>query len=317
MPGYKVTLQSLCTVTVILALCLNTTAQKITHAPLLSAHQFDIEHVSDTSANQPVKSEKIKYGRLALVGGAAVSTLGGTYIFLQNAWWKDQATDFHFDQGRDLKYAVNLDKMGHFLGGVFASDMFFHTLRWANVPEEKAHWYGAGFGTFIQLAIEVKDGYAPRWGFSKYDVLAGTVGSLFTVGQYYSGFLSDLDMKISYYPRSRRYFEYNKNGHLIDDYINQNYWISWNVNNYLPEKLEKYWPDFLALAAGVGIDETTDGRGGGNYEIYLALDYDLKAILKNKQSRFWKTTKHLLNYIKLPAPAIRFSPTAKAYIFYF
>ena len=36
------------------------------------------------------------------------------------------------------------------------------------MDKERALWYGAAFGTSMQLAIEIKDAYAPYWGFSKH-----------------------------------------------------------------------------------------------------------------------------------------------------
>lgn len=268
-------------------------------------------------ANSPNDTlpQKISPGRTAIIAGAASSTLGATYIFLQNAWWKETSQGFHFDNGRDLKYARNLDKAAHFLGGVIYSDIFFQSLRWAHFPEKKAYLYGALFGIFVQAAIEIKDGYAPRWGFSPWDVTLGSAGSFLPMAQRYWKPLSVLDIKFSYYKRYNTYFDFNPNGHTIDDYINQTYWASLKVHKLLPEKAGRYWPRWLAIAGGLSIDETTDGMGGGNIEFFLALDYDLSAIIPKKRP-FWNKTFHFLNYIKLPAPAIRFSPNVRKYWMY-
>ena len=53
----------------------------------------------------------------------------------------------------------------------------------------------------IQLAIEMKDAYAPYWGFSKWDLALGSTGALWPVAQYYNddlksiNFLKSLNMK--------------------------------------------------------------------------------------------------------------------------
>ena len=42
---------------------------------------------------------------------------------------------------------------------------------------EKSLLYGAIVGTSLQLAIEIKDAYAPYWGFSYLDLATGTAGA--------------------------------------------------------------------------------------------------------------------------------------------
>ena len=203
---------------------------------------------------------------------------------------------------------------------MLASDLYSQALRWCNFSKEKATLYGAGFGTFVQLAIEVKDGFAPRWGFSPWDMIAGSAGSLYPVGKMYVPFLRTTDVKMSYFKRSNHYFE-SVNPHARanawnDDYINQTYWITFKPNAYLGEYAEKWWPDFLAVAAGFGVDTEMDGNGAGNLEFYLAFDYDLPALFPPER-KVWRTIAHYVNYFKFPAPALRFSPTFIAYGAYF
>jgi hypothetical protein len=280
-----------------------------------------------TTPGRGVENGRVNGWRLALVCGAAASTLGASYIYLRNSWWKDDQIAFHFDGGPDLKYAVNLDKAAHFYGGLIAADLFYGALRWSNLSETAAIWTGVGLGAFVQIAIEMKDGYSPTWGFSVYDVGSGIAGSLFHAGQRSIPFMRNFDVKFSYAQHSDRYFHYLKtdgNGTWNDDYVNQTYWLSCKVNNFLPKRIEPYWPDWLALAVGVGVDETLTGydpspsypSGKGNIELYLALDYDVTKILPFN-SQVWEAVKHYLNYFKFPAPALRVTPYAIWYGLYF
>ena len=66
----------------------------------------------------------IHKGRLVLVTSSAASVLAGSYVYVQKSWWSHIATNFHFDDGSDLRYALNVDKAGHFFGGVLVADMF-------------------------------------------------------------------------------------------------------------------------------------------------------------------------------------------------
>ena len=133
----------------------------------------------DTTETNPLK--------LGVVLVSGVSVLGGSYIYVQNSWWSDQSTSFHFDDGTDLRYARNIDKGGHFFGGILVADLFHSNLKWVGINENKSYWYGAAMGSFVQLAIEMKDAYAPYWGFSVWDFGIGAIGALVPAGLIPSG----------------------------------------------------------------------------------------------------------------------------------
>ena len=135
--------------------------------------------------------------KVTLVASSLALYFGASYYYVQNAWWDDISNDFHFDLGNDLVYALNVDKAGHFLGGVYASDLFSSSFRWAGMNESKSILYGAAFGTGVQLAIELKDAYAPYWGFSKLDVGLGSVGAIWPMIQYYVRPARAIDFKFS------------------------------------------------------------------------------------------------------------------------
>lgn len=269
--------------------------------------------------------ERVDYWRVAAVSAAAVSTLGATYIYLNDTWWKgEEHAPFHFDSGADWYYANNLDKAAHFYCGHIAAELFYGGMRWARLEEKTAAWTAAGLGAFVQIAIELKDGYSPRWGFGLGDVTAGTLGSLMFVGRHYSPVVDAIDVKFSYWRNSEKYFKIIKpTGTWNDDYINQTYWASVNVDELLPASAAAYWPDWLALAVGVGVDDRLEGvyedrplTRTGNIELYLALDVDITKILPS-DNEIWEATKRVLNYIKFPAPAIRITPSVVWYGLYF
>jgi hypothetical protein len=260
---------------------------------------------------------------ISTVGGA---TLGVTYWYANRTWWKDDHTRFHFDNGADLVYSRNLDKFGHVYGGAIAADMFSGALRWSGLDRVSSAWYGFALSMFVQMVIEVKDGFSPRWGYSVWDVTTGTLGSLFTTLKVHNPVFEALDIKFSYYMRNDKYFSWIKSdgtGTWNDDYINQTYWISAKMHSLLPERAATWWPSWLALALGVGVDDSLNGydsrhpdRTNGNIELYLALDVDVTRILPSDNA-FWETFKHYLNYIKFPAPALRLTPRALLFGIYF
>ena len=274
------------------------------------------------SINAKPDSTKIKKGRVLLVGSSLAAVLGGSYLYVESSWWSDKQIPFHFDDGSDLTYALNVDKVGHFMGGLEAADFFSSSIQWAGMNERKSIWYGAAFGTGLQLAIEMKDAYAPYWGFSKWDLALGSAGSFWPVAQYYNTNLKAINFKFSYYKRSNIYWDLDKqrgketNKYAWqDDYPNQTYWVTLDINHFI----ETYcWPDWLNVAVGFGIDDTqylneSNSKTGGNNEWYIALDYDVPKMLKKWNSPTGKKVKHWLNYFHFPAPAIRISPKLEFY----
>ncbi len=274
------------------------------------------------SINAKPDSTKVKMGKVLVVSSSLAAVLGGSYLYVKNSWWSDKQIPFHFDDGADLTYALNVDKVGHFMGGLEAADFFSSSMKWAGMNERKSLWYGAAFGTGLQLTIEMKDAYAPYWGFSKWDLALGSAGSFWPVAQYYNDDLKAINFKFSYYKQSNIYWDLDKqrgketNKYAWqDDYPNQTYWVTFDVNYFIETCC---WPDWLNIAVGFGIDDTqylnaSNRKTGGNNEWYIALDYDVPKLLKKWNSPAGKKIKHWLNYFHFPAPTIRISPKLELY----
>lgn len=270
----------------------------------------------------PYDSTGINPNRIAFSIASTLVVSAGSYYAVKTAWWREEAKDFHFDKGLDLIYSSNLDKFAHFYGGTVIQDIYYRSLRWSNMDEVPALWTSFGFSVFVQAMIEMKDGYAHQWGFSLYDMLYGTLGSSYRLFQYKFPILQDFNFKLSYYEIEDDYdpWRANKFDEVIEDYPNQTYWLTWKTNNALPKNIEKYWPDFLVLALGFGVDDRISMDPTDKYdkwEIYLAFDYDIEEMVRNVDSPIVKSIAHYLNYIKFPSPAIRFTPEFEAYGIYF
>ena len=289
----------------------------------LSILFFSTLFVFSTNASI-LDSVKTNKKRVAIVTGSLGLYFAASYLYVQNAWWDDISEEFHFDPGNDLVYALNVDKAAHFFGGVYASDLFSSSYRWAGIEEKRSKWYGAAFGIGIQLAIEFKDAYAPYWGFSKWDLGLGSAGALWPVLQNYYDPLKAINFKFSYFKRSNIYWELEaqrgKNPSKFswyDDYPNQTYWMTLDL-----EKLvnKSNFPKWMDIAIGFGLDETqylSDGtKMGGNQEFYISLDYDTNQILKKWNTPVAKKIKFILKYYKLPAPTVQISPKINFFPFF-
>ena len=254
-----------------------------------------------------------------VIGGSSVVLFGGTGYFLKNAWWAEQSVPFHFDDGADLRYALNLDKVAHALGGNFVSDLYTRAFIGTGMPAKKAALWGLGMGVLGQVAIETKDGFAPRWGFSPYDLLAGTAGSIYNLGKYHSKFLANTEFKMGYWQRSDKYFSVaNKRPKpfSIDDYLNQTYWFTVYPKNLLTGKAQQNFPAWLGISIGDGIEANSwDGLGGGQHELYIAPDVSLERLFKPKR-KFFKQVLHFSTYIKIPMPTLQVYPQTKFWWFF-
>ncbi|MDA3884359.1 MAG: DUF2279 domain-containing protein [Candidatus Delongbacteria bacterium] len=263
--------------------------------------------------------------KLTIAMSTSVLAITGAYYAVKTAWWYDISPDFHFDKGADLHYCKNLDKVAHAFGGYVIQDMYYRSFRWSNMKEETALWTSFGFSVFVQVMIDVKDGYAPHWGFSLYDVGAGALGASFQVFQFYYPSLNNFKLKMSYWYKDDDYGSYPRDYAAnifeelpVEDYPNQTYWLCWNVDQVIPKKYDKYWPDFLDIAIGMGVDDQIDYPDtNGSVEWYLAFDYDIEEMVKNVDSPIIKSIAHYLNYIKFPSPAIKFTPEFEIKPFYF
>jgi hypothetical protein len=296
---------------------------------LLSLSSFALRaQVTDTII--PTHSgQEVNRLRAGAVAAASTGALAGVYIYMQNVWWHETPTKFKIDHVKDYRYAKNVDKAGHFVGGVVTSELFGSAFRWAGVSKPRSLIYGAAISTAIQGMIEIKDGFAPTYGYSFGDLGAGAVGSFLPLLQYHVPATNAVKIKLSYYRHNNYYFDGYPYANVIDDYMNQTYWLSVSVNDWLPKgsRAERIWPDFLTVTGGWGVDETLNGYyidgyitrknaeeyiGRGHYEYYISLDVDWRKIIK-QNTHFKRAVTYTLNYIKLPLPALRLGPSVKGY----
>lgn len=251
------------------------------------------------------------------VGGVASLTLiayGAAYwLVFEKGWWDDERSHFHFEN--DFDYALNLDKFGHFAAGVMLGESFYEGYRWAGATEFQSYLFAGLSAMMTHVAIDVKDGYSPEWGFSVFDVLSGTLGGFYPMAERYIPIFKYIDLKWSYWINTRAYYDQSETGVFTDDYVNQTFWASFKPYRLLPAAARHYYPSWLAIAAGLSIDEKVFTKEPHpSREVYIALDYDLEAF--RPQSRMARTIVKYLNYFKLPAPTIQVYPEFHWFLLY-
>ncbi len=287
------------------------------------ANEYSTAIKVDSFQISPIDSNSINLKRLSIAGGITVFSYSYVYYYMKTqAWWKENPVDFHFDGGRDKVYALGQDKMGHFFVGHFLSERMATLLNWSGIEKNNAYICGAIWSSLTQFVVEVKDGYAPTYGFSWRDASWGTLGAMLPILKTKSKFFANSNFKFSYFPRDFGPIidpiKRKRNATWHDDYINQTYWFSFNLKNNFSVLETTKIPNYLNLAVGLSLDKETDGFGKGNREILVSLDVDLKRLFKPKRI-FWKSVVNTFEYIKFPAPAIKFGKNVpfKTYPLYF
>lgn len=255
------------------------------------------------------KTQPINPYKLGIVLGSVGAGMAASYILvLEKGWWGENGSDFQFEN--DFYYASNLDKFAHFYGGILIASALDDGLQWSGVNEETSVWTAAGLSTALQIAIDYKDAFAPEYGFSVWDVGAGTLGALIPVIQYYYPQSKHIDLKFSYY-KNDQYFWGSSSDQgaeaYVNDYINQTYWMGYTMYQHnLP-----LWPDFIQPALGLSI--TRNGMNVENvkpnpkYELYLSLDWNLSQLFK-PESKAAKRWLYYLDRVKFPSPTVQFYP---------
>lgn len=270
--------------------------------------------VEDGTENRLPATPEINYPRLAIISGGMAALMVGIHIYQQNGWWKNIRAPFNFQE--DLQYGLWVDKIGHFYGATLGAYIARKAYEWTNVSDEAALWLGSGTAVLFQTYIEIEDGFS-KWGFDRVDFAANTLGALWPIARYYVPPLQNVDVKFSYWPSQNIHKPGNFPGQqhlMMDDYEGQTLWLGLKVNNIFPGSVERYWPDFLGLAVGYA---ARDVKGQNPYPVvFIGLDYDMTKIIPD-DTWFLRMLGEALNFIHLPAPAVRISPSAIWYGLYF
>ncbi len=266
----------------------------------------------------------LNYARmLTIVGGVLAVDLIG-YFYQRNVWDTQPTTKFHtVNFNKDMRSWQFMDKIGHFTDAYFASDLTSKLYRWAGVSGTASVWYGALTGFLWTLQIEISDGFMEEWGWSWGDFIFNTLGSgFFVLQQYFYDELGGIQPKFSWHKsdawKEKKY--YKEVTALIEDYEGMTFWLTVNPHHYFPESWKKSYPEWLAplgIAVGYGAKDIASNIRGGYNEVFVGLDIDLRKIPIGDDSGLFKFIKSELNFLRMPIPAIRVSPSGIWYGLYF
>ena len=237
-------------------------------------------------------------GRKVVATGAIGVMLATSLIWSYDTWWRDAGRDFHFRTENWLNgFGLGIDKIGHFYTSYFYFNTFRNIMLWGGYEPSTANWWAIGSTAFFAVAIEVGDGVTPEYGFDYQDIVFNFAGIGYGFLQTKVPFLRNFNFKWTYVPDAGYTFPVR----FTDIYDAHTYWLTFNINNLLPSSLEPYWPDFLQLAVGFGVDDQVTKR-----EAVFGFDINIEEIFKT-HNEDWLLVEKTLNMFHAPAPAVKFT----------
>jgi len=289
---------------------------------------FEIQAQSDiTDIN--VDSTKVKkdYSCHLIAGHAIIAA--SSLMGLNELWYKKYPrSSFHFfNDGAEW---LQMDKAGHIFTSYQISRIGHASMLYAGKNDRFSTWYALGLSTSYMTAMEILDGYSTEWGFSLWDFGANTTGAGMFAIQELLWKEQRIVLKYSYH--NTIYPEFNGDllgtnmaEKIIKDYNGQTYWFSVNPSSFM--KSGNKFPWWLNIAFGYGAEGMIGGHNNQIFihdltfqrerQFYLSPDIDLTKI--KTRNKFLEKTLFLLNFVKIPAPAIEINGSGKSkfHILYF
>ena len=236
-----------------------------------------------------------------LVGGLLVGSLVDAYY----AWWKDVSTPFTFHAEGWFSHKLGIDKAGHFFTSYFYFRTFRNVMLWGGYEGSTALWWAAGTSAFFAVSVEIGDGVT-AFAFDYQDLLFNLGGIGYGILQTEIPFLRNFNFKWSFIPNDGYRFP----PRFTEDYDAHTYWLTANVNELLPRSWEPFWPDFLQLAIGYGVDDNVTKR-----EVAVGFDINLEVFQTGNEHLL--LAQKTLNMFHIPAPAVEFTDKKKPRYYWF
>lgn len=302
--------------------------------------QDSIAKVNTPLLNIKTDSSKLIYGRLEsterlpikkrvnLITAVNIAGYGGSLILLNQAWYAQYPrSSFHFFN--DNKEWLQVDKVGHAWTAYNTGKASTEMWRWTGMNKKKAAILGGLSGAAYLTVIEILDGFSKEWGFSPGDMAANVLGSGLYLGQELTWGEQRIQYKFSFHrknygvpllnQRADDLFGNSWYERMLKDYNGQAYWFSANLHSFFPKSNLPAW---LNVAVGYGAEGMFGGFENVGYDKngaisfdrrdiqryrqwYLAPDIDFTKIKTNK--KWLRTTLHILNAFKFPAPTLELS----------
>jgi hypothetical protein len=280
--------------------------------PILLAGVIWTGHAQDSAAvveGYRVRPEWDTRSTLSVVTVGAM--YAGTAVDAYFSWWRDTEKPFSFMGHEEQNWLSGahrgIDKPGHFYGTYVMFTLSRNLLLWGGHSPSSALWWSAGLAMFNSLEIEIGDGFS-AYGFDYQDLLFGLGGVGYGVLQAEVPFFRNFNFKVSYW--SRKGFTSPIN--FTSDYDAMTIWLTADVHRLLPERAASWWPAWLNVAVGMGVDD-----GERRREFVVGFDLNVPGLFHTDNQDVY-LGQRLLDVLHWPAPALKFTEGRgpKSYLFH-
>lgn len=258
-------------------------------------------HISaqDSSSVQP--EHKLLTRKNIVIVGLLAQQASSFYVEYK-WWWEGDYHPFVINSdGWFNNYSLGIDKVGHFYTSYMYFNILNETMKWAGFSNKTRTITSVTLPFLYALSIEIGDGFS-TYNFSLPDLASNSLGICYGLLQDKVPVMRNFTVKFSYFPSQYYFDNHFRKWSLTDDYDGHIYWLTADVHNLLRGNAKKYWPAFLNLGAGYGIQHRPSGLDLQR-EFFLGLDYNLGAIHTKDQ-----TVKGLLSIfdkLHYPAPGLK------------
>ena len=266
----------------------------------------------------------INQGRFigVVVGTAAFYTV--TLLLLRKQWYKKKVPFHTFNDNREW---LQMDKVGHVATAYCMSRGGYELMRWSGVDERASILTGGLLALLFQTTLEVYDGHAEGWGFSKGDMMANVAGTALFMGQQFGAGQQVVSLKYGFrktiFPPYRPTLLGKTTGQqMLKDYNGQQYWLSVNLASALPVGPD--FPRWLNLDVGYSGSGMTGGHENPPMvdadgkplvfkrfrQFFLSPDVDLSRINQPDptQPLPWQRFVGTVQFFKIAAPSLEYNP---------
>jgi len=274
---------------------------------------FILFHLVTSAQQDSVKNNQS--GKIRLIAGTS-AVYGLSVLGMNELWYKNyEHSSFHWidDSGEWLQ----MDKTGHFLSTYVISRSLSAGLQSVGISRRYSVLWASGIATLGISTIEVFDGFSAGWGASGSDLIANASGAILFAIQDLAWKQEKIIPKISWHPTNYASFRPDLLGKtfpekLLKDYNGHTLWLSFNLKSLTGIE---FLPSWLCFSMGYGAEGMTSGYDDPSMQpyferyrqYYLSFDADFSKI--NTRSKAINKILYHLNFIKIPFPALVFSPS--------
>ncbi len=262
---------------------------------------------ADSSGVKPIQKEALSTRKKLIIATLFAQQAASMYIEYK-WWWQRNYHPFAINNdGGYNNYSLGIDKVGHF----YTSYMYFNTLnelfKWGGFSNKTRLILSTALPLLWATSIEIGDGFS-SYEFNPDDLTANSLGIIYALIQDQVPYMQNFKFKYSYFPSRFYQDRHYKGWALTTDYNGHIYWLSMNVNGLLPQTAKPYWPKYVNLIIGYGVNNYTEiaNRLPGyemQREFCVGLDINLNAFPVKNQTI--KTLRNMLDYFHYPAPGFK------------